>query len=278
MRRKSGTIIMMVGVALAAVAGVIVFAMARQANADRTAQIPQVLVVMASQNVPLGTAITAGDLTMQAFPSDFVPHGAVANPDQAVGKYTTTTITKGQIVLTNQLSTTLQAGELSLSVPSGMVAVALPMTDLMSANGAIKAGDYVDVLLTLDLHEIQLEQSQANAGTPQSSPSGSTNAKNPVTQTTLQGVEVLSVGQSPNESSGGSSATSTGSSSSTSKGAVIVAVSPQDALVVKYAKDSGGIVDLALRPSGDTKRVTTDPVTIDRLFSRFNFQRPGPVP
>ena len=131
--------------------------MARQAKADRTAQIEQVLVVMASRDVPDGTAITADELTMQAFPSDFVPHGAVANPEQAVGKYTTTRITKGQIVLSNQLSDTLRAGNLSLSVPCGMEAVALPLSDLMSMNGAIKAGDHVDILLTIDLKEIQLK-------------------------------------------------------------------------------------------------------------------------
>lgn len=277
MRKRTGTLIMMVGVALAIVAGFIVFAMARQAKADRTAQIPQVLVVMASRDVPNGSAITADELTMQAFPSDFVPHGAVANPDQAIGKFTTTQITKGQIVLSNQLSETLRAGQLSLSVPPGMEAVALPMTDLMSLNGAIKAGDHVDILLTIDLKEIQLKDAGAS-GTAVAA-SGDNNAKNPVTQTTLQNVEVVAVGKAPDDGSGsGSSATTAGSPSGASKGAVIVLVNAQDALVLKYAKDSGGVVDLALRAPGDTQQVTTDPVTIDRLFARFNFQRPGPVP
>ena len=275
MRKRAATIIMMVGIALALVAGLGVFAMARQAKADRTAQVPQVLVVMASRDIPDGTAVTADSLTMQAFPSDFVPHGAIAAPDDAIGKYTTTQITKGQIVLSNQLSTTLRAGNLSLSVPAGMEAVALPMTDLMSSNGAIKAGDHVDILLTIDLVEIKLDTA---GGTP-TTPGAGGNVKNPVTQTTLQNVEVLAVGEAANDSSGsGSSATTAGSSNSTAKGAVIVSVSPQDALVLKYAKDSGGVVDLALRAPGDSQPVKTDPVTIDRLFGRFNFQRPGPLP
>ncbi len=163
MRKRAGTLIMIVGLVLAVVAGFTVFAMARQAKADRTAQINQVLVVMASRDVPDGQAITADELTMQAFPSDFVPHGAVANPELAIGKYTTTHITKGQIVLSNQLSDTLRAGNLSLSVPSGMEAVALPMSDLMSLNGAIKAGDHIDILLTVDLQEIQLTSADPNA-------------------------------------------------------------------------------------------------------------------
>jgi pilus assembly protein CpaB len=269
---------MMVGIALALVAGFGVFAMARQAKADRTSQVPQVLVVMASRDIPDGSAVTADSLTMQAFPSDFVPHGAVASPDDAIGKFTTTQITKGQIVLSNQLSETLRAGNLSLSVPAGMEAVALPMTDLMSSNGAIKAGDHVDILLTIDLVEIKLETAQAD-GTPTDAGSGNGNVKNPVTQTTLQNVEVLAVGEAAdNSGDSGSSATTAGNTNNAGKGAVIVSVNPQDALVLKYAKDSGGVVDLALRAPGDTQQVTTDPVTIDRLFGRFNFQRPGPLP
>jgi pilus assembly protein CpaB len=275
MRKRAATIIMMVGIAIALVAGLGVFAMARQAKADRTAQVPQVLVVMASRDIADGTAVTADSLTMQAFPADFVPHGAVAAPDDAIGKFTTTQITKGQIVLSNQLSATLRAGNLSLSVPAGMEAVALPMTDLMSSNGAIKAGDHVDILLTIDLVEIKLDTAQG-AATP---PDAGGNVKNPVTQTTLQNVEVLAVGEAADDSGdSGSSATTAGNTNSTAKGAVIVSVNPQDALVLKYAKDSGGVVDLALRAPGDTQPVTTDPVTIDRLFGRFNFQRPGPLP
>ena len=52
----------------------------------------------------------------------------------------------------------------------------------------------------------------------------------------------------------------------------------QDALVLKYAKDSGGVIDLALRAPDDTAQVKTDTVTIDLIFERFNYRRPAPVP
>jgi len=279
MRKRTGTLIMLAGVLLAVVAGMLVLGIVRQAHAERVAQVKQVLVVMAAKDIPDGTAVSADELSMQPFPADFVPAGAIAAPEQAVGKYTTTQITKGQIVLNDQLSTNIRAGELALSVPSGKVAVALPMNDLMSANGAIKAGDRVDVLLTVDLQEIQAKLPGA-AVTPVAS---SDNAKNPVTQMTLQDVEVLSVGQGLDQQSSGGASGLTGSSATTAgnpaaKGAVILLLDPQDALVVKYAKDSGGVVDLALVSPDDSQQVKTDPVTIDQLFQRFNFQRPGPVP
>lgn len=277
MRKRTGTLIMVVGVVLAVVAGLMVFAVTRQARAERTAQVEQVLVVMAAQDIADGSVISSDGLTMKPFPAEFVPPGAIVSPEDAIGKYSTTFITKGQIVLANQFSQTRRTGNLALSVPSGKVAIALPMTDLMSTSGAIMAGDRVDILLTINLKEIQIKDPLAEE-TPVVT--NDSNARNPVTQTTLQNVEVIAVGQiEGDEYTSGTSATTAGSTATNRvPPAVIVLLDPQDALVLKYAKDSGGVVDLALRAPGDTEQNTTDPITIDHLFERFNFQRPGPLP
>lgn len=281
MRKRSGTLIMVAGVALAVIAGMLVLGMTQRTRAERKAQVDQVLVVMAARDIADGTAVTADALAMQAFPADFVPAGAIVAPEEAVGKYSVTRITTGQIVLANQLSPTKRVGDLSLSVPSGKVAVALPMSDLMSTNGAIKAGDHVDILLTLNLKEIQLKDPLAEGSDPAPAVSANSNVRNPVTQTTLQNVEVLAIGKGVDDESAGngtSSTTAGNTANGRQEGAVILVLDPQDAVVLKYAKDSGGVVDLALRAPEDTTQVKTDPITIDRLFERFNFQRPGPVP
>jgi pilus assembly protein CpaB len=281
MRKRTGTLIMLAGIVLAVVAGMLVLGMTQQTRAERTAQVEQVLVVMASRDIPDGTAVTADALAMEAFPADFVPAGAIVASEEAVGKYSTTRITTGQIVLANQLSPNKRLGDLSLSVPSGKVAIALPMSDLMSTNGAIKAGDRVDVLLTVDLKEIQLKDPLEEGSDPAPAAPANNNARNPVTQTTLQNVEVLAIGQGVDVDSNGngtSSTTAGNTANGRQQGAVILLLEPQDALVLKYAKDSGGVIDLALRAPEDTAPVTTDPITIDRLFEQFNFQRPGPVP
>jgi pilus assembly protein CpaB len=163
------------------------------------------------------------------------------------------------------------------------------MTDLMSTAGAIKAGDHVDLLLTLNLKEIQLKEPQPvqtgsgpATGASATTPSGGDNARNPITQVTLQYVEVLSVGEAEDDgSSGGPSGGGIGTSASAGAKktpAVIVLLDHQDALVLKYAKDSGGVVDLALRAPEDTAQAKTDTVTIDLLFERFGFRRPAPIP
>jgi pilus assembly protein CpaB len=279
MRKRTGTLIMLAGIVLAVIAGMLVLGMTQRTRAERTAQVEQVLVVMAAEDIPDGKAVTVDALAMQAFPADFVPEGAIAEAEQAVGKYTTTRITEGQIVLANQLSATKRVGDLSLSVPSGKVALALPMTDLMSTNGAIKAGDHVDILLTLDLNEIQLGAPSAEGSDAVPAVTVNTDVVNPVTQTTLQNVEVLAIGLGVDEESAGTSATTVGNTANGKQGgAIVLLLDPQDALVLKYAKDSGGVVDLALRAPEDTAQVTTEPITIDLLFERYNFRRPGLVP
>lgn len=256
MRKRSGTLIIVLGAAIALVAGLMVFSLARQASAQADGQVRQVYVVMAARDIPEGTAVAAEAVVARPFPANFVPQGAIAAPEQAVGKYTVARVTKGQIVLSNQVSTTRRAGNLSLSVPPGKVAVALPMTDLLSANGAIRPGDRIDVLLTL------------NAGVAASG------ARSPVTQVALQNVEVLAVGQADPETGTGAAQVTVAGQRPTP--AVMVALARQDALILKYVKDSGGVVDLALRAPEDDAPAEVDPVTIDLLVERFGFRQPAP--
>lgn len=275
MRKRSGTLIILLGVVIALVAGLMVLSFTRQAAAQATAQVRQVYVVIASRDIAEGTAVSSEALTVQPFPADFVPEGAIPAPEQAVGKFTVTRITKGQIILANQLSPTKRSGNLALSVPAGKVAVALPMTDLMSTNGAVKPGDRVDILLTLNLAEMRLQDPVAAAAVPITS---GTNVRNPVTQATLRNVEVLVVGEVDTNGQSSNNNSSFTSNSQRIVPAVIVLVDHQEALILKYAKDSGGVIDLALRAPDDNTAVKADPVTIDYLFERFDFRRPGPIP
>ena len=55
-------------------------------------------------------------------------------------------------------------------------------------------------------------------------------------------------------------------------------VDHQDALIIKYIKDSGGTIDLALRWSDEDRIVRTDAVTVDSIAERFRFRVPLEVP
>ncbi len=51
--------------------------------------------------------------------------------------------------------------------------------------------------------------------------------------------------------------------------AVLLTVTPQDALVLKYVMDAGGVVDIVVRAPGDDGPVETEPVDVDYLLNRY---------
>ena len=93
---------------------------------------------MATQDIPEGVAVLVQNvLTIRNAPPEIVPEGAIAGPEQAVGKFTATKIFKDQIVLAPQLSAVKVVGKLAASVPEGQVAMAWPASDLMGASQAL---------------------------------------------------------------------------------------------------------------------------------------------
>ncbi|MGD2105226.1 MAG: RcpC/CpaB family pilus assembly protein, partial [Anaerolineae bacterium] len=58
-----------------------------------------------------------------------------------------------------------------------------------------------------------------------------------------------------------------------------LAVTPQDALVLKYAEELGASISFVLRSAGDEARqVDTESVTLEYLMERFDIQQPAKLP
>ena len=57
--------------------------------------------------------------------------------------------------------------------------------------------------------------------------------------------------------------------------AILLTVDPQDALLLKYAMDAGGIVDIVLRAPGTERPFDTEPVDIDYVINRYHIPTGG---
>ena len=55
-------------------------------------------------------------------------------------------------------------------------------------------------------------------------------------------------------------------------------VTPQDAMVLKYAQEVGASIDLVLRSAGAAAQITTESVTLQYIFDRFDIQLPPKLP
>jgi pilus assembly protein CpaB len=258
---------MALGILLAGGASVIVLGIAKQAGEQSRAVIPQVYVVMATREIPDQAVVTPDALVVRPFPAEFAPVGAIAQPEQAVGKFAVGTIYQDQIILNGHVTTAKKSPSMSDRVPPGKVVVWLPMPDLLAGQVGFKPGDRLDILLSLTMIQQEIGAVDNEKGKVANALS---------TQTTLQNVEIFALGE---QIQAGVQANSSGVSarSGNSVQPLALLVDHQDAIIIKYIKDSGGTIDLALRSSDEERIVRTDSVTIDSISERFRFRVPTEV-
>lgn len=273
MRKRGGLLLMLVGLLLASMAALLVLGMAQQTQQQAAQQIKQVYVVTVAKDVPENTIISPEMLAVKAFPADFAPAGAVATVEETTGKFAAGRLFKDSVLLRAQLSGTKKARDVAANLPPGKVAFWLPLPALMGSTGGVKAGDRIDVLLTVNLTE--------------------GDRKFYSTQTTLQNVEIFAVGTveqaiETGATPGNSAAAAANQTANNSRArggdqqAIVLLVDHQDAVVLKFVKDSeqgqAGIIDLVLRSADDAQIVRTDGVSPDILVDRFRFRVPSQAP
>ncbi len=262
-RKRIGIALVVLGALVALGVGVYVYMTAEQAAAVAS-QIPTQEVVVALDELPERMPVPASAVSITKVPAGMVPASAATKLSDVVGKYPLTRIYKNEIVIQDKLADSAGKAGPAFALKQGMVAMTLPGSDLLTPTGAVRPGDQVDMLLTLSLPKT------AAAGGAQGDQAAAAGASIPaVTQTLLQNLEVLQIGAFP--------AAGQANSGTAGKGSITFQVSHQDALILKWAKDSGGVIDYVLRHPDDREPVTTEPITENYIFKKFNFQLAQPI-
>jgi Flp pilus assembly protein CpaB len=204
----------------------------------------------------------------------------------------------------------------ALQIPPGKVAYALAVSGNSSVAWAIRPGDHVDAIISLLVVELDEEfqtilPNTASCVQPPEGEEcqggvmgrlevlpngwvvnltpGETQRPRMVTQLTVQDAMVLRVGDWPVEEGMGPEGEEQLEQPEGVEGEptpsprapvelVTLVVTPQDAMVLKYVEELGASVDLVLRSAGDTDPVSTDSVTLQYIFGRFNIELPPKLP
>jgi pilus assembly protein CpaB len=298
MRHRTGLFLILGGIILAGMTTMLVMRIANQATEAGRSAIRQVNVVMTNRDILDQALITADALVIKTFPADFAPVGALGSLDQVVGKFARGFIAKDQVLVAGQIVPAVPSTNLSDRVPPGKVAVWLPMPELLGSANVLKAGDRLDILLTVKFERIGEENQGGGAG---GGNGGTYNGLS--TQTTLQNVEVFRLGleeAKPRENglgsptgqvatagqaaasaqtqpAAGSQATGQEKPQAPAGRVIGFLVDHQDALMIKFIKDSGGTIDVVLRSTEEQQIVRTEAVTQDVLVDRFRFRVPLPI-
>lgn len=156
---RRGKFVIVLGVILAIVAGGAAFYLvnsaqqqAGQANAQR------VPVVVAIAVIPAREVIEASDVEVRQVPLDPTnANGVISDPAQVIGRVPAVSILQGQLITINMLASSDQGGQFSILGPDESVspdspawrAVSLTVSDDLAVGGLLKAGQSVDVFVTL---------------------------------------------------------------------------------------------------------------------------------
>ena len=129
------------------------------AATQTTPQIKYVGIITAGQNISAGTVITEGMLSSIQIPQDKLVQGLFTNKADVVNMYAKIGITQGVPITDSMVSVTpgnvnLPGSTWAPYIPQGMTAVSIPITRLSSAAFGIREGDYVDVIVSMLLVDV----------------------------------------------------------------------------------------------------------------------------
>jgi len=271
-------------VVLAILAGVLAVVFLNRAASEDTgrATIPKQSVVVARQPLAANTFIRADNVTVEE--RQEIPSGAAVLVQDVLGKMTLRDIAQGEIIRMQDLTSFgLTSGitgtrDLPLLLGDDKIAVALPADDILSQWGAVLPGDHVDLLFTMDLiletpllweeiktpeegqlyQSLERDQSQDN-----------------VSVLTLQNLEVLQILEEPQPE--GVQQASQEETPQPRARALVLKIDPQDAIVLKYLRDSMGTIDVALRSPTNNTLFNVQPVNINYLALRYGIVLPQPL-
>lgn len=285
-----GRLLILLGVILALVSGFMVFRLlsSRPAAEKVPEKIETRKVIVAVQNLPKGAKIVPEAVTIMEKPLDEVPDGALVSVSQTRGKLAAVDIYQGDVITKDMIKSWAEVvvEKPASLIPIGKVAFTIKVDELSAVAYNIQPGDRVDVLVSLSLVDVEQDTQIVRTG-----PEGQEQVPRHVTQLTLQGVEVLNVGlkgQAVAAPAGEGEETGAAPSQQAEQEGeqptpytysyITLLLPQQDAQVLKYLREIGARVDLALRNPEDTAQVSTEPVTLEYVMRRFRFIEPTKLP
>ncbi|HZQ34966.1 MAG TPA: Flp pilus assembly protein CpaB [Dehalococcoidia bacterium] len=190
-------------------------------------------VVVARQNIPARTVVTDGMISVKQVPSSLRLATAFTDTKALVGKATKDAIGAGEQVLAARVANDPRELGFTGTVPPGLRAASIQVTEVSSVGGLVQPGDLVDVIGVF-----QVNDNGATGSPLGKNDSGKT--QHMIAATILQSATVLAIAQSSQNGATqpASGKVSAGKAQADAK-TVTLAVSPQDAERLALADSIG---------------------------------------
>jgi pilus assembly protein CpaB len=128
-------------------------------GAQATPQIAYVDIITAGQNIPPGSAISDSMLSSMQIPASSLKQGEFTNKADVINMYAKYTLSQGIPIIDAMISATpgnvnIPGSTWAPYIPQGLTAVSIPISRLSSAAYGIRDGDYVNIVVTMLLVDI----------------------------------------------------------------------------------------------------------------------------
>jgi len=233
-------------------------------------EVVKIQVVTVTRDLFLGDKLTQTDVQLVEVPVDLAPRGTVTQLADAVGKFIKTDLISGEMVLAHNLANPTNSNhDLSFILSDDHVMMAFPATDLMSQKGVIQRGDIVDIFATFKA-QIDTVPDNANGTTI---PGATDLVARTFTVDTFQKVGITAlVLEVTTEENGQVFQNTEGEPVRPKIESYLLALSPQDALILKHLKDTKAEFDFVLRSPTSTIEFDLTPVTEEFIIEFYRLE------
>jgi len=252
--KRSNRLVLLIGVFLAVVAFVGVIALSGGGGSNNATVRPPTTgpVVVATVEIPLSTKVKSDQVTIKTLDLTAILPGAYTDPSQVVGKVVRQAIAQDAQVTGDAFGAS--GSVLNIETPKDLRSIAVQVDQVTGVGTVIKTGDYVDMVVgfAADKFPVVTQNPVDSSFTVVAGLNGTS------VKLLLQGMQVLGTLLPPPPDSTGDPAASAapGTALNGQQEIVILAVTPQQTEVIKFAQLDGSI-SLVLRSADDF----IDPVT-----------------
>ena len=250
-RTRMGIVVSLAGIVLIVVGGYAAlrmmnlgFTSTREPVAPTPVAEARTSVAMATRDIAEGSILMAEDVTLTEIPIELAPRDAITNLDLAIGRITKTDLLQTEMVLDHNLADpTGKAYDIAYVLDDRHVLVALSLNDVMTREAIVQRGDIVDLLAS---YTTTLRPTDPEAQV--------------VTLPSFQRLDItaLVVDVITDENADPNAEPKR---QQVVVKAYLLALDPQNALVLKFLTDTGAVFDLALRAPTSSGQFQLTPVT-----------------
>jgi pilus assembly protein CpaB len=202
-------------------------------------------IVIAAQDIPMGSPITSAMLSEASWPVENKPVGATTKASDLVGRVTISGLVKGEPVLESRLAASGSKGGLTAAIPEGFRAITVRVNEIVGVAGFALPGSFIDLMVNV--------KRPGDEGS--------------ISKIVLEKIKILAIAQE----------TQADASKPKVVNAVTLEVTPEQAEKIDLARSVGSL-SLVLRGQSDQAIAKTQGVKEEDLLFGKEGNKPAPAP